>query len=89
MTPVLVSQRLSAGVGSVSSFTGNGSDTIVLNLTGVSDAQTITLRLDNVANGSISSDIDLALGFFSRTGTAAARSTRPTSARHGRTRGSR
>src|SRR4029077_4979292 len=44
------------------SFTGNGTSEITVNLTGVTDAQTITVTLHNVNNGNATGDVPVSMG---------------------------
>ncbi len=50
------SATLTSGAGSIASATGNGSE-IALNLSGVANAQTITLKLAGVSDGVTTSDV--------------------------------
>lgn len=63
--PVFASgASVSSGQGSVGSMSGNGSDTLVLNLTGVANAQRLTVTLDNVNNGSTAGDVAISMGLL-------------------------
>jgi FtsP/CotA-like multicopper oxidase with cupredoxin domain len=53
---------ITAGVGSVSSSSGSGSTTVTVNLTGVTNAQTITLTLLGVNNGTATNDVSVQMG---------------------------
>ncbi len=50
---------LTAGAGSVSGSSGNGTTTLTVNLTGVTNAQTITVRLSGVSDGNATGDVDV------------------------------
>ena len=56
------SASLTAGHGAVAGVSGNGTATISLDLTGVSNAQTITVNLADVNNGSGQTDIAARMG---------------------------
>jgi hypothetical protein len=59
--PVTVgSAAVTSGTGSVSSFSGNGTPQITVNLTGVINVQRITVTLMNVTDGTSSGDVPLA-----------------------------
>ncbi len=53
---------LSAGVGSVSSATGSGTNILTVNLTGVTTAQTITVTLTGVSSGAGSGNVAVSMG---------------------------
>ena len=46
----------------VSSFSGSGTSEITVNLTGVTDAQRITMTLHNVNNGNVTGDVPISMG---------------------------
>ena len=48
--------------GSVSSFSGSGSKAVTVNLTGVSNAQTILVNLLGVSDGTNTNDVSVAMG---------------------------
>ncbi|MEP6821844.1 MAG: choice-of-anchor Q domain-containing protein [Chthoniobacterales bacterium] len=56
------SAALSAGTGSVSSASGNGTTAITVNLTGVSNAQRITVTLLGVSDGTNAGDVSVPMG---------------------------
>ena len=56
------SAALTAGAGSVSTSSGNGTATITVNLTGVTNAQRITLTLSAVNNGTSTGDVAVSIG---------------------------
>jgi len=58
---VSVSSATVEGSGAVDSFTTNGS-TVAVNVSGVADAQMITIRLNGVNNGATSGDVTLRMG---------------------------
>jgi hypothetical protein len=58
---VTVSSASVEGSGAVDSFTATGS-TIVVNVSGVADAQMITVRLNGVNNGSTSGNVSARMG---------------------------
>jgi hypothetical protein len=61
--PVTVeSASVTSGTGMVSSFSGSGSSQITVNLTGVTDAQRITMTLHNVNNGTNTGDVPVSMG---------------------------
>ena len=56
------SAAVTAGTGSVSGSSGNGTTTITVNLTGVTNAQNITVTLLSVSNGTSTGDISVQMG---------------------------
>ncbi len=58
------SAAVTSGVGTVSSSSGNGTSTVTVNLTGVSNAQRITLTLANVNNGTLTGDVAVPMGLL-------------------------
>jgi hypothetical protein len=56
------SASVTSGTGSVSSFSGNGTTQITVNLTGVTDEQRITVTLHNVNNGNGTGDVPISMG---------------------------
>ena len=56
------SASITSGAGSVSSSSGGGSTTITVDLTGVTNAQTITVTLAAVSNGSSTADVSVQMG---------------------------
>jgi len=65
--PTLVSfggAVVTSGTASVASTSGNGTTTITVNLTGVTNAQWLTLMLLNVSDGSASNDVAIPMGFL-------------------------
>jgi N-acetylneuraminic acid mutarotase len=56
------SASVTSGTGMVSSFSGNGTPTITVNLTGVTNVQTITVTLHNVNNGTSTGDVPVSMG---------------------------
>jgi hypothetical protein len=60
-SPVSVSSASIEGSGAVNSFTAEGANVLV-NLSGVADAQMITIRLNGVSNGSASANVSLRMG---------------------------
>jgi hypothetical protein len=61
---------LNSGVGSVESITGNNTNTITINLTGVTNAQRLTLALFGVSNGVNSGDVGVPMGMLIGDGNA-------------------
>ena len=53
---------VSSGAGSVSSSSGGGTATVTVNMTGVINAQLITVTLTNVQSGSVSGDVSVPMG---------------------------
>jgi hypothetical protein len=53
---------VTAGTGSVSMASGNGTNTLTIDLSGVTNAQTITVTLMNVSAGSLSGNIAISMG---------------------------
>ncbi|MEP6955726.1 MAG: delta-60 repeat domain-containing protein, partial [Chthoniobacterales bacterium] len=53
---------VSAGSGAVSSTTGNGTNVVTINLTGVTNAQRLTVILSDVSEGGPSSNIPITMG---------------------------
>jgi hypothetical protein len=51
-----------SGTGTVSNSSGGGTTTVTINLTGVTNAQRITLLLSNVSNGTSLGDVTLQMG---------------------------
>ena len=56
------SADITSGVGTVSTTTGNGTKTIIVNLTGVTNAQKIILSLMGVTNGTFTDDVVVPIG---------------------------
>jgi hypothetical protein len=56
------SAAVTCGTGSVGSFSGNGTNTITVNLTGVTDVQRITVTLSNVSDGTNIGDVPISMG---------------------------
>jgi hypothetical protein len=56
------SAAVTCGTGSVGSILGNGTMTITVNLTGVTDVQRITVTLANVTDGTNTGDIPISMG---------------------------
>ncbi|MFZ3374511.1 MAG: dockerin type I domain-containing protein [Chthoniobacterales bacterium] len=62
-TSVMVqSASVTSGSGMVSSFTGSGTSTITVNLTGVTDQQRITMTLHGVNDGTHTGDVPISMG---------------------------
>ena len=53
---------VSSGTGSVSSSSGSGTATVTVDVTGVTNAQVITVTLTNVHSGSINADVSVPMG---------------------------
>jgi hypothetical protein len=53
-----------AGTGSVSSTSGSGTSTLTVNLTGVTNAQVITVTLSSVSNGTNTGDLNVPIGIL-------------------------
>jgi hypothetical protein len=53
---------VAVGAGSVSSSNGNGTTTVTVNLTGVTNAQRITVTLSGVSDGTSTGDINVPMG---------------------------
>jgi hypothetical protein len=58
----VASATVTCGTGSVGSISGSGTPTITVNLTGVTDAQRITVTLNNVSDGTNSGDVPISMG---------------------------
>ena len=56
------SAAVTAGAGSVSGTSGNGTTTVTVDLTGITNAQRITLTLQGVSNGTFVSDVGVSMG---------------------------
>ena len=56
------SASVTSGTGMVSSFSGSGTSQITVNLTGVTDAQRITMTLHNVNDGTHMGDVPVSMG---------------------------
>jgi hypothetical protein len=56
------SASVTSGTGSVSSFSGSGTSQITVNLTGVTDAQRITMTLHGVNDGTHMGDVPISMG---------------------------
>jgi Repeat of unknown function (DUF5650) len=56
------SASVSSGVGSVSSSSGGGTATVTVDVTGVTNAQVITVTLTNVHSGSVNADVSVPMG---------------------------
>lgn len=80
---------VSSGVGMVSSSSGSGTNTLTVNLTGVSNAQRITVTLFTVSDGMSTSDLGVQMGVLtgdtSGNGTVNASDVSQTKARLGQT----
>jgi hypothetical protein len=61
-TVTVGSASVTSGTGMVSSFSGSGTSQITVNLTGVTDAQRITMTLHNVNNGTTTGDVPVSMG---------------------------
>ena len=61
-TVTVESASVTSGTGTVSSFTGSGTSQITVNLTGVTNVQTITVTLHNVNNGNGTGDVPVSMG---------------------------
>jgi len=55
------SVAVTSGTGNVDNFTVNGSE-VTINLSGVTNAQTITVTLHNVNNGNVTGDVSVSMG---------------------------
>jgi len=58
----VASATVTCGAGSVGSISGNGTPTITVNLTGVTDVQRITVTLNSVSDGTNIGDIPISMG---------------------------
>jgi len=56
------SASVTSGTGTVSSFSGNGTSQITVNLTGVTDVQRITVTLHNVNDGTSTGEVPVSMG---------------------------
>ena len=56
------SASVTSGTGTVSSFSGSGTPTITVNLSGVTDVQRITMTLHGVNNGTTTGDVPISMG---------------------------
>jgi hypothetical protein len=56
------SAAVSSGTGSVATSSGSGTTTVTVDLTGVTDVQTITVALFNVNNGTNTGDVGIRMG---------------------------
>ena len=56
------SASVTSGTGTVSSFSGSGTATITVNLSGVTDQQRITMTLHGVNNGNVTGDVPISMG---------------------------
>jgi hypothetical protein len=56
------SATVTSGVGTVSSSSGSGTTTITVNLTGVTNAQRITVTLQGVSDGTSTADLSVQMG---------------------------
>jgi hypothetical protein len=61
-TVTVQSASVTSGTGMVSSFSGSGTSQITVNLTGVTDAQRITMTLHGVNNGTTTGDVPISMG---------------------------
>ncbi len=62
-TPVTVdTATITAGSGTVASFTGSGTNTITINLTDVTNAQRLGVTLGNVCDGTVAGDVLIPMG---------------------------
>ncbi len=75
---VTFSAAFVSGTGSVSSTSGSGTTTITVNLTGVTNAQTIGVILFGVNNGMSTSDVSVPMGVLFGDTTATVSRTRAT-----------
>ena len=57
-----VSASVTSGTGMVTTFTGNGTPTITVNLTGVINIQRITMTLHSVNDGNHTGDVPVSMG---------------------------
>ena len=57
-----ISAAINDGAGSIGSATGSGTNTVTLNLTGVTNAQRLTLALFGATNGVNSGDVGVSIG---------------------------
>jgi hypothetical protein len=55
---------VSSGIGNVSSSSGGGTATVTVNVTGVTNAQVITVTLTNVHSGSVNADVSVPMGIL-------------------------
>lgn len=55
---------VTAGTGSVSGSGGNGTNSLTINLTGVSSVQVITVKLSGVSDGTATGDLDVQMGML-------------------------
>ena len=55
---------VSSGTGSISSSSGGGTNSVVVNLTGVTSAQTITITLTGVSDGGSTGDVNVPMGIL-------------------------
>jgi hypothetical protein len=58
------SAAVTAGAGTVSGSSGNGTTTVVVNLTGVTNAQRITVTLSGVNDGTNTGDLAVQMGLL-------------------------
>ena len=56
------SASVTSGTGTVSSFSGNGTSQITVNLSGVTDVQRITMTLHNVNDGTSTGEVPVSMG---------------------------
>jgi len=56
------SVSVTSGTGNVDSFSGNGTSTITINLSGVTDVQRLTVTLHNVNDGTTTGDVPVSMG---------------------------
>ena len=55
---------VTAGTGSVSSTSGGGTNTVTINLTGMTNGQSINLRLTGVSDGTGTGDVNVTMGIL-------------------------
>ena len=77
-TVTVTAASVTTGVGSVSSFSVSGPE-VTVNLTGVSNAQKIAIRLFGVSDGTYTNDVDVPMGVLLGDTTGNGPSTPPTS----------
>jgi len=64
---------VTSGTGSVSSSNGSGTTTVTVNLTGVTNAQRITIMLSGVSDGTNTGELGIPMAFSSATQTVTGR----------------
>src|SRR5438105_10648817 len=60
----LNSAAVTSGTGTISSTTGSGTTAVTVNLTGVTNAQTITLTLSGVNDGTTTGDVGVRMAIL-------------------------